>query len=158
MSKYTLYRSIKSLLKHSFKMKKFFSDFKAYNKANFDPKFRASLKNAYICVDDWDTQAGSTGIYFYQDLLGARKVFEKHTTEHFNIGSSVAGFIAHVLSFMPVTMIDIRPFPEKIKGLRFIQADATNLDGIPDNSIQSLSSLCAPEHFGIFILLFRSAR
>ena len=50
---------------------------------------------------------------------------------------------------MPVTMIDIRPLPEKIEGLKFIQADATNLDGIADNSIKSLSSLCAPEHFGL---------
>ncbi len=149
MSKYTLYRSVKSLLEHPFKIKRFFSDFRAYNKANSDPAFKASLKNAYICVDDWETQAGSTGIYFYQDLWGARKVFEKKPSEHFDIASRLDGFIAHVLPFMSVTMIDIRPLPEKIEGLNFIQADATNLEGIPDNSIESLSSLLALEHFGL---------
>ena len=50
---------------------------------------------------------------------------------------------------MPVTMIDIRPLPQKIEGLIFIQADATNLDGISDMSIISLSALCSPEHFGL---------
>ena len=33
--------------------------------------------------------------------------------------------------------------------MNFIQADATNLEGIADGSIISLSSLCAPEHFGL---------
>ena len=50
---------------------------------------------------------------------------------------------------MPVTMIDIRPLPREVDGLNFIQADATNLNGIADNSLVSLSSLCAPEHFGL---------
>jgi len=149
MSKFTIYQSVKSLLQHPFKIKRFFSDFRAYNKANKDPKFKASLKNSYVCVNDWGAQAGSTGIYFYQDLWAAKKIFEKRPSEHFDIGSSVSGFIAHVLSFMPVTMIDIRPLPEKIENLKFIQADATNLENIPDNSIESLSSLCAPEHFGL---------
>ena len=149
MSKFTLYQSVKSLLKHPFKMPRFFSDFSTYNNANKDPKFKASLKNSYICLDDWGAHAGNTGIYFYQDLWAARKIFQKRPSEHFDIGSSVAGFIAHVLSFMPVTMVDVRPLPDKIEGLKFIQADATNLDGIADNSIESLSSLCAPEHFGL---------
>ena len=46
-------------------------------------------------------------------------------------------------------MIDIRPLSQKVEGLNFIQADATNLEGIADDSIISLSSLCAPEHFGL---------
>ena len=46
-------------------------------------------------------------------------------------------------------MIDIRPLPYKIDGLRFLQSDATKLENIPDNSIESLSSLHAVEHFGL---------
>ena len=72
MSKYTLYRNFMSLIKHPFKMPRFFSDFSAYNKANTNPDFKASLKNSYICLDDWGAHAGSTGIYFYQDLWAAR--------------------------------------------------------------------------------------
>lgn len=149
MSKFTLYQSVRALIKHPLKMPRFFSDFRAYNKANKDQRFKAKLRNSYICLEDWGAQAGNTGIYFYQDLWAARKIFQRRPSQHFDIGSQVAGFIAHVLSFMPVTMIDIRPLPDKIEGLKFIQADATNLEGIPDNSIESLSSLCAPEHFGL---------
>ena len=46
-------------------------------------------------------------------------------------------------------MIDIRPLDINIENLNFIQSDATNLENIPDNSLISLSSLCAPEHFGL---------
>ena len=48
-----------------------------------------------------------------------------------------------------ITIIDIRPLPIKVSNLKFIQANATNLDGIKDNSIESLSSLHAVEHFGL---------
>lgn len=48
-----------------------------------------------------------------------------------------------------VTLLDIRPLPKKIEGVDFIQADATDLSNIPDNSIETLSSLCALEHFGL---------
>lgn len=39
--------------------------------------------------------------------------------------------------------------PIKIKNLEFIQANATDLKGIPDNTVASLSSLHAIEHFGL---------
>lgn len=82
-------------------------------------------------------------------MWAARKIFQRRPPEHFDIGSRVDGFIAHVLPFMPVTMIDIRPLAQKVEGLRFIQADATNLEGIADKSLISLSALCSPEHFGL---------
>ena len=125
-------------------------DMKLYNSLNKRKEFHASLKNIYPCLKDWDDKAGRfDSVYFYQDLWAAKKIFHTRPSEHYDIGSRVDGFIAHVLSFMPVTMIDIRPLPRKIDGLSFIQADATNLDGIADNSVESLSSLCAPEHFGL---------
>lgn len=37
----------------------------------------------------------------------------------------------------------------KLSGVDFIQADATELNGIEDNSIESLSALCSLEHFGL---------
>jgi len=149
MSLRKLFMTAALSIKHPLMMKKFFSDFKAYNKANKNPDFNASLKHSFICLAEWDASAGLLDYYFWQDLWASKKIFEKHPSEHFDIGSRVDGFIAHVLSFMTVTMIDIRPLPEKIENLKFIQADATNLENIPDNSIESLSSLCAPEHFGL---------
>lgn len=130
-------------------MSRFLSEMKRYNQSNTNPEFQASIKNFCICLKDWDEAAGNLGYYFWQDLWAAKKIFQAGPSEHFDIGSRVDGFIAHVLSFMPVTMIDIRPLPQKVEGLNFIQADATNLESVPDNSLKSLSSLCAPEHFGL---------
>lgn len=99
---------------------------------------------------DFDKAAGSAGgHYFYQDLWAARKIFQKQPKAHVDVGSRIDGFIAHLLTFMPVKLIDIRPLPASVSGLTFIQGDATHLSGIPDNSIESLSSLHAIEHFGL---------
>lgn len=134
---------------HPFKHSRMFRDMSRYNKMNTRPEFHASLTKIFPFVKDWDANAGSLGGYFWQDLWCARKIFQRKPSAHYDIGSRVDGFIAHVLPFMPVTMIDIRPLPEKVEGLRFIQADATNLEGIADKSIVSLSALCSPEHFGL---------
>ena len=142
-------RIIRLSLKHPSVMFRFFSEMRAYNKANTRKDFHASMKNIFMCLSDWHDSAGSCGYYFWQDLWAARKIFQAKPSEHFDIGSRIDGFIAHVLSFMPITMIDIRPLPFEIENLKFIQADATNLENISDNSIESLSSLCAPEHFGL---------
>ena len=142
-------RQLLNGLKHPVRLSRLFRDMKAYNSHNTRPEFRASIKNLYPCLTDWDAEAGSLGYYFWQDLWAARKIYQAKPSEHYDIGSRVDGFIAHVLPFMPVTMIDIRPLPQKVDGLKFIQADATNLEGIADNSLGSLSSLCAPEHFGL---------
>ena len=138
-----------NIIRRPLKFRRFFADMRAYNKANTRREFHAELKHLYPCVKDWDAQAGSTSFYFWQDLWAAKKIFQAKPLEHFDIGSRLDGFIAHILTFMPVTMLDIRPLSEHIEGLKFIQADATNLEGIPDNSLISLSSLCAPEHFGL---------
>jgi hypothetical protein len=66
-----------------------------------------------------------------------------------DIGSSISGFVAHILAFMPVTLIDIRPLQAKIKGLHHIQDDATHLKGLAGNSVDSISCLHAVEHFGL---------
>ncbi|MBR0167735.1 MAG: DUF268 domain-containing protein, partial [Synergistaceae bacterium] len=112
-------------------------------------EFHASLTKIWPFTEEWHDNAGSLGYYFWQDLWAARKIFQRKPPAHYDIGSRVDGFIAHVLPFMPVTMIDIRPLPQKVEGLKFIQADATNLEGIADKSIVSLSALCSPEHFGL---------
>lgn len=132
-----------------FRLARMFRDMSRYNRMNTRPDFNASLTKIYPCVKDWDSNAGSLGVYFWQDLWCARKIFQLKPAEHYDIGSRLDGFIAHVLPFMPVTMIDIRPLPKKVEGLNFIQADATNLESIADKSIVSLSALCSPEHFGL---------
>ena len=52
-------------------------------------------------------------------------------------------------AFMPVTIVDIRPLISKVQGLTILQDDATSLSMLADNSVSSLSSLHATEHFGL---------
>lgn len=124
-----------------------------YNLANTagDAPFRLDDKNNWPIIQDCIQEAGSFDHdYFHQDIWGARRIYESGAKQAYDIGSSVGGFIAHLLAMhIEVTMIDIRPFPHPVDGLHFIQADAMKLDNIPDDSIQTLSSLCALEHFGL---------
>ncbi len=99
--------------------------------------------------DDNDAAGIQDPHYFYQDLWAARRVFRAGPTRHVDIGSRLDGFVAHLLAFMPVEVVDIRPLASTVDGLTFRQADATNLEGFEDNSVESLSSLHAVEHFGL---------
>jgi hypothetical protein len=66
-----------------------------------------------------------------------------------DVGSRLDGFVAHVLTFMPVEVIDVRPLRSDVEGLSFVQSDATTLSRYADDSVESLSSLHAVEHFGL---------
>jgi SAM-dependent methyltransferase len=113
-------------------------------------RFPVRLRYLKPMLLDYASQAGvADGHYFFQDLWAARKIFAIRPEQHFDIGSRVDGFVAHVLSFMPVSVMDIRPLTSDVPGLTFVQADATNLEGISDDSVESLSSLHATEHFGL---------
>ena len=77
---------------------------------------------------------------------------------HYDVGSSVVGFIAHLLAQgQKITLIDIRPmdnnfdtnFLNQKGGISYIQANATLLENIADNSLESISALCSVEHFGL---------
>jgi SAM-dependent methyltransferase len=101
-------------------------------------------------LGDFDAPAGSArGEYFHQDLWAARKIHAARPAGHVDVGSRIDGFISHLLVFMPVTVIDVRPLDDAVDGLTFIAADATTLDRFNDESIGSLSSLHAIEHFGL---------
>jgi SAM-dependent methyltransferase len=101
-------------------------------------------------VNEYGAQAGvATGQYFHQDLWAARKVFARRPPRHVDVGSRIDGFVTHVLSFMDVTLVDVRPLETEVRGLTFVQADATTMQGFADDSVDSLSSLNAIEHFGL---------
>lgn len=51
----------------------------------------------YIYKDKYD-KAGDTGSYFWQDLWAAKKIIRDHPKQHYDIGSRVDGFIAHLLA------------------------------------------------------------
>ena len=109
-----------------------------------------SVRSLYPILDESHVAAGSTlGHYFHQDLWAARKIFARKPPRHVDIGSRIDGFIAHLLVFTKVEMVDIRPLKSTIPGLTFVQDDATQLSVYTSGSIDSLSSLHAAEHFGL---------
>ena len=128
----------------------FLRDLAGYQKANSRAGFIIKLRYLFPILAERRASAGTIGgDYFHQDLWAARKIFRRSPTKHIDIGSRIDGFVAHVLSFMDITVIDIRPLESNLKGLTFIQDDATTLARIPSDSIDSLSSLHVAEHFGL---------
>ena len=108
------------------------------------------MRDAYPILHEFESEAGSArGHYFHQDLWAARLIYDRRPDSHLDIGSRIDGFVANLLTFMPVTVIDVRRLENDVAGLSFVQADATDLNEIPDDSIASLSSLHAVEHFGL---------
>lgn len=128
----------------------FAEDAKRYSELN--RHFTMQIKEKYNMpiYTDKVAKAGSIHSYFWQDLWAARKIFKESPVVHYDIGSRIDGFVAHLLTFRDnVNLIDIRPLDREVDGLKFTCADATNLNSFEDGSIESLSALCSLEHFGL---------
>jgi len=87
--------------------------------------------------------------YFYQDLWAARKVYQNNPANHIDVGSRIDGFIAHLLTFRKVEVLDIRTIDSQIDGMTFRQADLMQFDSLPIAEYDSVSCLHALEHFGL---------
>lgn len=120
-----------------------------YHRLSLNGSFPIKIFYLRPMLEDRIEEAGSAGEYFIQDIWAARKIYNRKPSRHIDIGSRIDGFVSHVLTFMPVEVIDIRPLKSNIPGLTFLQEDATYLSNIVDNSVESLSSLHAIEHFGL---------
>jgi len=126
------------------------NDITIWTKKNKRDTFSYQKKYAYPILTDRFCEAGKLNSYFWQDLWAARKIYAAKPGVHCDIGSRIDGFIAHLCAFgQTVHLLDIRPLATKIPGVKFVQCDATNLDAIQDESIESLSALCSLEHFGL---------
>jgi SAM-dependent methyltransferase len=116
---------------------------------SIENSFKIHFRHLHPCLSDrYDSAGVANGDYFHQDLWAARRIFTANPHEHWDIGSRVDGFVAHLLTFRAVNVIDIRELQSRISGLTFHQGDITCLD-LPDNSIISLSCLHAMEHIGL---------
>ena len=137
------------LARHVSRLPGFVSDFYLYRQLNKDASFAPKLSDIMPLLDDANGAAGYIGHYFHQDLWAARKVYARRPQKHVDIASRIDGFVAHLLVFMPVEIVDIRPIDGGVKGLSFVQDDATELSLFAADSVDSLSSLHAAEHFGL---------
>lgn len=128
----------------------FEKDLFQYKKLNRRESFEARKENYWPIITDKYEKAGTMHNYFWQDLWAAKKIYKNGTKYHFDIGSRIDGFIAHLLSMdIDVTVIDIREFPGEVENLHTIVDDATSLKNIKNESIKSMSALCSLEHFGL---------
>lgn len=128
----------------------FVQDIKKYNQMNQRENFSIKKENLHPIISDRGNPAGALNNYMLQDLWAAKLIYRSGMKKHYDIGSRVDGFITHLLAMdIEVTLIDIREYPGELENMKFIQADATTMDGIEEESIESLSALCSLEHFGL---------
>lgn len=89
------------------------------------------------------------GHYFHQDLWVARQVHAAAPRRHLDVGSRIDGFVAHLLCFRDVEVVDIRPLNSQVPGLSFLQADIMSSAPTGLAPADSVSCLHALEHFGL---------
>lgn len=87
--------------------------------------------------------------YFHQDLWAARKVYENKPENHIDVGSRIDGFVAHLLTFRTVEVLDVRKMTSSVKGMTFRQVNLMEFQKVPGGVCDSLSCLHALEHFGL---------
>jgi len=102
-----------------------------------------------ILADRFEQSGVASGHYFHQDLWAARRIYSKSPNCHVDVGSRVDGFIAHLLTFRDVTVIDVRSLQSKVADLKFVQANMMDTTSVPPIRADSVSSLHAIEHFGL---------
>lgn len=130
------------------RLPKYYQDIRKYREESTESAI--TITNYTPILTNIDQGAGTaSGHYFHQDLWAAKRIREENPNEHYDIGSRIDGFVSHLLVFRDVTVVDIRPLDSEVEGLEFIQDDATKLDQFEDNSVESISSLHAAEHFGL---------
>ena len=101
-------------------------------------------------IQDYSDNSGVTdGHYFWQDLIVAKWIFDQNPSAHLDIGSRLDGFVAHLLTFRKVEIIDIRPAKNKIPNLVVHVGDATGKIQVTEEEYESVSSLHSVEHFGL---------
>lgn len=131
----------------------FLRDFLRYRRASegLSPSFRIRLSDLFPVLSDRYGSAGvAKGHYFFQDLWVAKIIYKTMPSRHVDIGSSVEGFVSHLLVFMNrIEVVDIRSLQSTVPELSFVQDDATHLANFEDCSLESISSLHAAEHFGL---------
>jgi hypothetical protein len=91
----------------------------------------------------------ASGQYFHQDLLVARRIFARSPFRHIDVGSRVDGFVAHVATFRPIEVFDLRPLIAAVPNITFRQCDLLKLPAEYEESCDSLSCLHVMEHFGL---------
>ena len=128
----------------------FVADLQAFRRANTQPTLWPIAELNPCLTDRFEQSGAASGHYFHQDLLVARRIHQRAPAVHVDIGSRIAGFVAHVASFRQIEVFDIRALDARIPNVTFRQCDITGTLPMPLlGSCDSLSCLHALEHFGL---------
>lgn len=101
-------------------------------------------------VSEWNESSGSLGTYFHQDLRVARWIYSAQPQRHVDVGSRIDGFIGNLATFREVEVLDIRPQPQTVPGVKFHRLDLMSpLPAEWTACTDSLSCLHTIEHFGL---------
>lgn len=129
---------------------KTFSDFRSLKRQNATEAVSWPISLSKPCFHDRTDQGGTAkGHYFHQDLLVARRIFDRKPVKHVDVGSRVDGFVAHVAVFREIEVFDVRPISSEVKNISFKQADLMDSANGMADYCDSLSCLHALEHFGL---------
>jgi hypothetical protein len=110
--------------------------------ADFPISFVPTLSDRYM------PGGAAKGHYFHQDLWAARRIYKDQPNLHIDVGSRIDGFVAHLLTFRSVKVLDVRPVTSMVEGLSFEQMDLMAPLSIKLEA-DSVSCLHALEHFGL---------
>lgn len=121
------------------------------NYVSFRTASSSSTKFKFLpSLNDFNDSAGAAdGHYFWQDLICAQWINEENPDKHFDVGSRVDGFIAHLLASREITLLDIRPLPYQIPRLTVLEGDIQIESQQSAQLYSSVSSLHSIEHFGL---------
>lgn len=104
---------------------------------------------APVVQDHRNSSGSADGHYFWQDLICAKWIFSDNPAAHLDIGSRIDGFVAHLLVFRDVDVVDIRKPESSLPGLNTHVADAQKSFHLSGKKYPSVSSLHSLEHFGL---------
>lgn len=126
-------------------------DLQAFRKQSVGASAVFPMARPYPCLSERHQSSGFIAShYFHQDLLIAQRIFDNRPVRHIDVGSRVDGLVTHVASFRPLEVMDIRPLPQTIRNVTYLQADL--MAPLPDSlkeCCDSLSCLHVAEHFGL---------
>jgi SAM-dependent methyltransferase len=123
---------------------KFISDyirFKKMHKVNIE---------LWPYLNDRKSSAGSfMHEYFIQDVFAAQLVHRLDPRKIVDVGSRIDGYIAHLITYREVELIDIRPMNSEIRNLKFLQMNFSDYESVQESYTDFVSCLHSIEHFGL---------
>lgn len=113
-------------------------------------KSDGQIDGYFPCISDYHESAGDAkGHYFHQDIIVAQYIYNAKPNRHLDVGSRIAGFVAHVSVFREIEVVDVRDL--SINGHSNIIFKKLDMcESVSDiDKYDSVSCLHAIEHFGL---------